>query len=640
MSNDFSGLSPTEFESLARDLIGSEMGVRFEAFAEGPDDGIDGRYAAADGQIILQVKHFLRSPFSTLKSKMSKERQSIDQLGSHRYVFATSTPLTPGNKSGLANVIGPSLQSTGDIFGPDDLRALLRKFPEIEKSHPSLWSQSAAVMEHIFETALEKSKAKSVPESLAALLPSPSKTSGETGLAARDVIFLIKSSPIDDEFALWLAPKLEAAGYKVFADILTLEPGDRWRQEIQIALQHRAVKILLISRAETLADRSVQDDIDSAIELGEALNDPRFIIPLRLGQAPKVKGVGDVTVDFIRGWGEGLAKLIEALQRQRVPRQTENIAINPNWDAFRRRGSIPIIDQPERLTSNWLRIVEAPDKIHYYEGSGSGNLSALKAAIGAFPYPASLQGRGFVTFADQDEVDELLKFVGRFKIAHQWGILDFVEHGAPEIKMTPQTASNLVVAMANDAWQAFCRNNGFVEHEYSHSTGYHASPEQAAVGQRIPWGQQGKKRSSMLRNVAKGHIWQYGITATPQLWPFWHFKLKSRVLFAVDNASPAGIAIDDAKKLHRLRRSICKGWRNKQWHGRLLAFLELLSGESAFIRLAMSEAHHLVLDASPILFTSPVSTALPDELDADEEETDLSTLGRPEEDVEVESEIS
>ncbi|MEL7846573.1 hypothetical protein AAG604_08365 [Citromicrobium bathyomarinum] len=37
-----------------------------------------------------------------------------------------------------------------------------------------------------------------------------------------------------------------------------------------------------------------------------------------------------------------------------------------------------------------------------------------------------------------------------------------------------------------------------------------------------------------------------------------------------------------------------------------------------------------MLDASPILFTSPVSTVLPDLLDPDAEETDASTLGRPE----------
>ena len=165
---------------------------------------------------------------------------------------------------------------------------------------------------------------------------------------------------------------------------------------------------------------------------------------------------------------------------------------------------------------------------------------------------------------------------------------------------------------------------------YSNAVGFHASAALASIGQRFPWGRQGERHSSMLRNVAKGHIWQFGVTALPAYWPFWHFKLKSRVLFAADDQTPEGKQVEDPKKMHRLRRSVCKGWRNKQWHGRMLAFMDLLSGDSAFIRLQMSPSQHVVLDASPILFSSPVSTLLPDELGGDEEEADETTLGRPE----------
>lgn len=124
----------------------------------------------------------------------------------------------------------------------------------------------------------------------------------------------------------------------------------------------------------------------------------------------------------------------------------------------------------------------------------------------------------------------------------------------------------------------------------------------APAGRRIPWGRQGEgRRSSMLRNIAKGHIWQFGVTALPAFWPFWHFKLKSRVLFALDNGTAGGLAIDDARKMHRLRRTVCKGWRNKQWHGRMLAFLEMISGESAYIRLRMSMNSDILLQAEPTL---------------------------------------
>jgi hypothetical protein len=633
MTHNFSSLSPADFEDLTRDLLGRELGIRFEAFPDGPDDGMDGRHAAADGNVILQAKHYYRSGFAKLKAKMKTERASIDALQPKRYILATSAALTPANKAQLSEVIGPALEGPGDLFGPQDLVALLRKFPDVETAHPKLWQQSSAVLRSLITGAVADAlpKQDAIPPVLASLLPKPNIAA--VASPERDTIFILKSSPIDDEFALWLAPKLEAEGYRVFADILTLEPGDRWRREINQALEDRAAKVLLISRNATLVDPLVQDDIDIAIDVAQRRGDKRFILPLRLEAGRKVKGIGDtVSVDFVRGWGEGLMSLLDALRRQKVPRHANAVRINPNWELFRRRGAVPLIDQPERLTSNWLRVAEAPDTIHYYEPSGASDPDQLKRALARYPYPTAIQGRGFLSFAGQAEIDEAFEEIGRFRVKRSVPLLKFLDEGLPKLGIERQVASNLLMVMIKEAWFEFCKLRGLIEYSYSNSVGFHASPALAPVGTRIPWGKQGDRRSSMLRNIAKGHIWQFGVTALPATWPFWHLKLKSRVLFAADNGTPEGLAIDDPKKMHKLRRSICKGWRNKQWHGRMLAFLEMLSGDSAFIRLRLSAEHNLVIDAAPVLFSSPVSTMLPNEADADDEEMDASTLGRPEND--------
>ncbi|MCD2175071.1 toll/interleukin-1 receptor domain-containing protein [Rhizobium sp. C4] len=638
MKYEFATLSPEDFENLSRDLVGAAIGVRFEAFTVGADDGMDGRCTNADGSIILQAKHYFRSGFSKLKSKMREERVSIDELAPQRYILTTSVPLTPANKAALAEIIGPSLAGTGDIFGADDLNALLRSYPEIVKAHEGLWAHSTPVLEQVVTNAVRKAMAPAeVPPTLARLMPPLGAAADATfEPAARDTIFVIKSSPIDDEFTLWLAPKLEAEGYQVFADVLTLMPGERWRREITSALRHRAIKVLLLCRDSSLEDTGVQDDLDIALEVGKEICDQRFVIPLRMETFRKIKGLGDtVAVDFVRNWGEGLLKLVDTLQRQKVPRSADT-PINPNWEIFRRRGAVPIIDIPERLTSNWLRVAEAPDFIRYFECSGVINKGRLQGAIESYGHPCALVGEsGFLAFGSVPEIEMAFEGVGRFKLKYEIPLVEFTEGGFQRLRIDRQTASNLVIAMLKKAWINFCKRNGFIEYEYSNGIGFHASPEQAPTGKRIPWGSQAeKKRSSMLRNSAKGHIWQFGVTAMPAFWPFWHFKLKSRVLFAQDNATPAGLVVDDPKKLHRLRRSICKGWRNKQWYGRLLAFLELLSADSAFVRLPLSETETFVLEASPMLFSSPVSTVLPNDLDDEDEELDDSTLGRPDNDEE------
>jgi hypothetical protein len=76
MPYEFGNLSPADFEDLARDLIGRELGVRFEAFAAGPDGGMDGRHAKGGAKAILQAKHYAGSPYAALKSEINGRRST------------------------------------------------------------------------------------------------------------------------------------------------------------------------------------------------------------------------------------------------------------------------------------------------------------------------------------------------------------------------------------------------------------------------------------------------------------------------------------------------------------------------------------------------------------------------------------
>lgn len=149
MAYDFTSLSPADFEDLCRDVVGREIGIQFETFTPGPDGGIDGRHASSTKSTILQVKHLVGSSFAKLKSTMKSERASIDKLDPDRYILATSRGLTPANKEALATEIGPALRTQGDIYGAGEINALLRKFPDIEKSHIKLWLSGTAVLERV-----------------------------------------------------------------------------------------------------------------------------------------------------------------------------------------------------------------------------------------------------------------------------------------------------------------------------------------------------------------------------------------------------------------------------------------------------------------------------------------------------------
>jgi hypothetical protein len=193
VSYDFSSLSYADFEDLARDLIGRELNVRFEAFGAGPDGGMDGRHAKGRKATILQAKHYAGSAFKDLLRTMNRERTAIDRLAPARYVLVTSQPLTPSNKNSLAVAIGPALKSEGDIISAGDLNGLLRKYPAIERAHIKLWLGSTAVLERVIRAAAHAYASITIDEissKVRVYAPNPSFRDARNTLESQHVLII------------------------------------------------------------------------------------------------------------------------------------------------------------------------------------------------------------------------------------------------------------------------------------------------------------------------------------------------------------------------------------------------------------------------------------------------------------------
>lgn len=442
----------------------------------------------------------------------------------------------------------------------------------------------------------------------------------------RTTLFISKATPSDDAFALWLAPRLEAAGYQVFADILELDTGDNWRRKLTTALQDRAVKMLLCCSNETLARDGVIEEISIGSNLSKSLNDPNFILPLKLRRFDAVFGIATLQyTDFEAGWADGLAKLLKSLERQNVPKLSEP-RIQPEWAAYHRRRAVSLREEPEVLTSNWLRILSVPDELRFVSAAGAMDQNQLQIALDSFPYPHVPHANGLITFADPADVPDWAAGFGGFRLERSIPYTAFAEAGWSELAIEGRTASNMIVNLLRQAWEAHCRELGFYGHPFSSSLAFIANEAKVDIGRRVPWGRQGARRNSMLRNIARGKLWEYGVSAHPSLFPFPHLRLKSRVLFSDVNGMERIGVIDSAKTQHRLRRSVCSGWRNKAWHGRMMAFMELLAGDSPYVSLRVGAAEHVLIDAMPIQATSPVSARQRNKLGEDGEEIDVTTL--------------
>ncbi|MFD6910258.1 restriction endonuclease [Streptomyces virginiae] len=145
---DLSRLTDFDFEAVCKDLFEEEFGVRLEIFTAGADGGVDLRYLNGDDPaLIIQCKHWRRSTRAKLVDHIkNSELPKIVDLHPGRYVLATSVELTRAAKDKLYEVLRPFVTSPGDIYGRDELDALLRKHDRVVRNHLRLWLTSASVL--------------------------------------------------------------------------------------------------------------------------------------------------------------------------------------------------------------------------------------------------------------------------------------------------------------------------------------------------------------------------------------------------------------------------------------------------------------------------------------------------------------
>lgn len=151
---DLEALSPLEFEELIGDLLQAEMGIRFELFKPGRDNGIDLRNCLKNENIIVQCKHFFKSSYRKLEKSLENEKKKVVALQPTRYIVATSCGLTPKNKTAIRKIFHPYCLTEGDIYGRNDILKLLKDNEDIVRKNYKLWFTSEAVLRKILHSRI------------------------------------------------------------------------------------------------------------------------------------------------------------------------------------------------------------------------------------------------------------------------------------------------------------------------------------------------------------------------------------------------------------------------------------------------------------------------------------------------------
>lgn len=154
---DFSSIDHQEFEELSRDILNRVLKIDLQSFKSGKDKGIDLKVASNcnANEVIVQVKHFIKSGFPSLLAKLKNEEVSkVLKLSPSRFIIVTSVPLSDANKNAIFLLFNPYIHNTNDIFGQEDLNKYLLLNDDIVKKYYKLWLTSTTVLQTILNNSV------------------------------------------------------------------------------------------------------------------------------------------------------------------------------------------------------------------------------------------------------------------------------------------------------------------------------------------------------------------------------------------------------------------------------------------------------------------------------------------------------
>lgn len=444
----------------------------------------------------------------------------------------------------------------------------------------------------------------------------------------REAIFISHAAPEDNAFTIWLGAKLAAMGYEVWADVLKLKGGDDWQRKLENALRHRACKMLLVANPRAVDKQGVRNEIQIASEVARKIDDNAFIIPLRMEpfEAPFLIAHAQY-IDFTRGWARGLSELLETLQdTYHVPRSAG--AEEEIWREIQLIHGKTLVAEPERLISNWLSIDQLPTKIRYYEFKGQVSERRAQAQMTEAPWPLKPFRRGFLTFARIHDLQDHFGPNLPIRPNEERRVADFLDSGWSKLDIGRLDARNHFSDLARQAFEKLFAERGLLPYALSGTQTAWWPPVDVAPTTKIGfrWGDIAGLRQIQGISLKRQMNWHFGVSVAARSAPVHHVRIISRLVFTEDGHKP----FDDPAKMHRLRRSFAKTWRNARWRDMLLAFLHWLAEGRDSLSVPVSSDEGIVLGLPPMSWQVPVSLPVEDEA-AEPDDDDPSDDEEPDE---------
>jgi hypothetical protein len=425
----------------------------------------------------------------------------------------------------------------------------------------------------------------------------------------RDMVFVSHANPEDNEFARWVALQLAREGYPVWCDLTKLIGGETFWEDIQSAIRERTVKFLYVLSRASNTKPGTLDELEIARGIQRQASFRDFIIPLWIDDLPSQDFYsGLVRINAIRfqeGWATGLARLLEKLEQDAVPKRPDfNPEAVTHWWREHMSATVGMQRAPEQLVSNWYPL--APTALYFHEltREGPGSL-AVSAPL---PYPCVQHNQYLVSFAPATDLQGHLGPDISITTTHERRLNDPEAATAPRIWTFAEERGKLY-QLLREAWEGLIRARGLATHAFANNASAFFFTKGQVPSDTVSYawsmGLHSSRRVVGYRTVNERlRYWHFALQAKPRIQHPWvGYVMKPHVLFSDDGEH----LWESADRLHRARRSQCRGWWNDKWRDLIAGTVSWLAQGDATITLPVGTEATLHVGATPLWFTSPVS---------------------------------
>ncbi|PGB04694.1 restriction endonuclease [Bacillus toyonensis] len=150
---DYANLSANEFEIICSDILSRELGVELRHFSPGRDGGVDLTESPTKRNVVVQVKHYIKSDNSKLIASLKKELEKLKGMVPKpgAYYICTSKDLPAEKIKEIREIFSDYMDSDKYIFTKNELDDFLTKESnqDILRKNFKLWLVADQVLTQV-----------------------------------------------------------------------------------------------------------------------------------------------------------------------------------------------------------------------------------------------------------------------------------------------------------------------------------------------------------------------------------------------------------------------------------------------------------------------------------------------------------